>query len=55
MLFRSFERLDRFARQIEPLELDALNLDAAAFLLEASDARRRKAAGDDAGARDLVY
>jgi hypothetical protein len=34
-------RLDRFARQVEPLELDVLSLDAAAFLLEATDARRQ--------------
>jgi tetratricopeptide (TPR) repeat protein len=48
-------RLDRFARQIEPLEMDVLGSDAAvAFLLEATDARRRKAADDDAGARELA-
>jgi hypothetical protein len=48
-------RLDRFARQVEALELDALTADAAAaFLLEATDARRRRAAYDDAGARELA-
>jgi hypothetical protein len=48
-------RLDRFARQVEPLELDVLSLDAAAaFLLEATDARRRKAADDDTAARKLA-
>src|SRR5271165_1949214 len=47
-------RLDRFARQVEPLELDVLSPDAAAaFLLEAT-ARRRKAADDDAQARELA-
>src|SRR5271166_4290232 len=46
--------LDRFARQVEPLELDVLSPDAAAaFLLEAT-ARRRKAADDDAQARELA-
>ena len=48
-------RLDRFARQVEPLELDVLRLDAAAaFLLEATDARRHKAADDDAAANELA-
>jgi hypothetical protein len=48
-------RLDRFARQVEPLELDVLSLDAASsFLLEATDARRHKMAGDDAQARELA-
>jgi hypothetical protein len=48
-------RLDGFARQVEPLELDVLSLDAASsFLLEATDTRRHKAADDDAGARDLA-
>jgi hypothetical protein len=48
-------RLDRFARQVEPLELDVLNPDAAAsFLLEATDARRSKAPDDDAAARELA-
>jgi hypothetical protein len=33
-------RLDRFAQQVEPLELDVLSLDAASsFLLEATDAQ----------------
>jgi hypothetical protein len=48
-------RLDRFARQVEPLEIDVLSLDAASsFLLEATDARRRKAADDDARAHELA-
>jgi tetratricopeptide (TPR) repeat protein len=48
-------RLDRFARQVEPLEIDVLSQEAAAaFLLEATDARRRKMADDDAGAQDLA-
>jgi hypothetical protein len=48
-------RLDRFARQVEPLELDVLSLDAAAaFLPEATDTRRRKAVDDDAGAGELA-
>jgi len=42
-------QLDRFARQVKPLELDLLSPDAAAaFLLEATVARRHKMAGDDA-------
>jgi tetratricopeptide (TPR) repeat protein len=48
-------RLDSFPRQVEPLELDVVSPDAAAaFLLEATDARRRKATDDDAGARDIA-
>jgi len=48
-------RLDRFARQVEPLELDVLApAAAAAFLLEATDARRRKEADDDAAAGELA-
>jgi tetratricopeptide (TPR) repeat protein len=48
-------RLDRFARQIEPLELDVLPPDAAAtFLLEATAARRLKAADDDTAAREVA-
>jgi hypothetical protein len=48
-------RLDRFARQVEPLEMDVLGLAAAAaFLLQATDSRRRKAEDDDAGARELA-
>src|SRR5271165_2908847 len=48
-------RLDRFARQVEPLQVDVLSPEAAAaFLLEASDVRRRKMADDDAAARELA-
>jgi len=48
-------RLDSFARNVEPLELDVLASDAAvSFLLEATDGRRRKAADDEARARELV-
>jgi tetratricopeptide (TPR) repeat protein len=48
-------RLDRFARQVETLELDMLSqADAAAFLLEATEGRRRKTADDDAAARELA-
>jgi tetratricopeptide (TPR) repeat protein len=48
-------RLDRFARQVEPLEVGVLSPDAAAaFLVEATDARRHKAADDNAGARELA-
>jgi tetratricopeptide (TPR) repeat protein len=48
-------RLDRFARQVEALELDVLDPDAAAaFLLEATDARRHKAVDDDVAARELA-
>jgi hypothetical protein len=48
-------RLDRFAREIEALELDVLGEDAAvAFLLDATDARRPKAADDDARARQVA-
>jgi hypothetical protein len=48
-------RLDGFERHVEPLELDVLTLDAAAsFLLEATGARRRKAADDEALARELA-
>jgi len=48
-------RLDRFARQVEPLELDVLSPDAAAaFLLEATDPGWRKASDDEAGARELA-
>jgi tetratricopeptide (TPR) repeat protein len=48
-------RLDRFARQIEPLELDVLTREAAAdFLLQATDTRRRKAIDDDVGADELA-
>jgi hypothetical protein len=48
-------RLDRFARQVGPIELDVLPPNAAAaFLLEATDARRNKAADDEGGARDLA-
>jgi tetratricopeptide (TPR) repeat protein len=48
-------RLDRFARQVEPLELDVLTLDAAAgFLLEATEAPRHKAADDDVAARKVA-
>jgi len=48
-------RLDRFARQVEALELDVLDPGAAAaFLLEATVARRQKAADDDAAARELA-
>jgi tetratricopeptide (TPR) repeat protein len=44
-------RLDRFALQVEPLEIHVLSLDAAAaFLLEATDVRRRKMADDEAEA-----
>jgi len=42
-------RLDRFARQVEPLEVDVLTpAAAAAFLLEATDSRRRRVRDDDA-------
>jgi tetratricopeptide (TPR) repeat protein len=48
-------RLDSFARHVEPLELDVLNPDAAvSFLLEATNGRRRKAADDEARARELA-
>jgi hypothetical protein len=48
-------RLDRFARHVEPLELDVLDLNAAAaFPLEATDARRHKAADDGSAAQDLA-
>jgi hypothetical protein len=48
-------RLDRFARQVEPLELDVLAPNAAAtFLLEATDTRRHKAPDDDAAASRLA-
>ena len=48
-------RLDRFARQVEPLEIDVLSREAAAaFLVEATDSRRRKAADDDAAAGELA-
>ena len=48
-------RLDRFARQVESFELDVLTQDeAAAFLLEATQARRHKAADDDAASCDLA-
>jgi Domain of unknown function (DUF4062) len=48
-------RLNRFARQVEPLELDVLDeMAAAVFLLEATDARRHKAADDDVQARELA-
>jgi tetratricopeptide (TPR) repeat protein len=48
-------RLDRFARQIEPLELDVLSPDAAAaFLLETTGARRQKTADDGSAARDVA-
>jgi hypothetical protein len=48
-------RLDRFARQVEPLEIDVLSSEAAAaFLVEATDARRREMADDKAGARDIA-
>jgi tetratricopeptide (TPR) repeat protein len=48
-------RNDRFARQVEALELDVLTPDAAAaFLLEATEGRRDKAADDDAAARELA-
>jgi Domain of unknown function (DUF4062) len=48
-------RLDRFARHVEPLELDVLTPDAAAaFLLEATDARRHRAADDATAARELA-
>jgi tetratricopeptide (TPR) repeat protein len=48
-------RLDRFARQVELLEVDVLSPDAAAaFLPEATDARRRKAADNDAQVRELA-
>ena len=48
-------RLDRFARQVEPLELDVLSPDAgAAFLLEATEVRRQKAKDDAAAARELA-
>lgn len=48
-------QLDRFARHVEPLELDVLSLDAAvAFLLEATNSRRHKRADDDAAARELA-
>ena len=46
---------DRFARQVEPLEIDVLSREAAAaFLVEATDSRRRKAADDDAAAGELA-
>ena len=48
-------RLDRFARQVEALELDVLSPDAAvAFLLEATEARRQKSSDDDAAAHELA-
>jgi tetratricopeptide (TPR) repeat protein len=48
-------RLDRFPRQVEALEVDVLSPDAAAaFLLEATEARRHQAADDDAGAFELA-
>jgi hypothetical protein len=48
-------RFDRFARQVEPLELDVLSEEAAvAFLLEATEARRQRAADDNASARELA-
>jgi hypothetical protein len=48
-------RLDRFAREVEPLEIDVLSREAAAaFLVEATDSRRRKAADDDAAACELA-
>ena len=48
-------RLDRFARHVEPVELDVLSLDAAAaFLLEATDSRRRRAADDETASRELA-
>jgi hypothetical protein len=47
-------RLDRFAPQVEPLELDVLSQEAATtFLLEATEARRRKKTDDGASAREL--
>src|SRR6516165_2375625 len=48
-------RLDRFARQVEALELDVLSPDAAvAFLLEATEARRQESSDDDAAAHELA-
>jgi hypothetical protein len=48
-------RLSRWSRQVAPLELDVLGLDdAVAFLLERTERRRRKAAGDAADARTLA-
>jgi hypothetical protein len=48
-------RLDRFARQVEALELGVLTPDAAAgFLLEATQARRQKAPDDNAAADELA-
>ena len=48
-------RLDRFARQVEPLEVDVLTpAAAAAFLLEATDSRRRRVRDDDAAADELA-
>jgi tetratricopeptide (TPR) repeat protein len=48
-------RLDRFARQIEPLELDVLSPEAAAaFLLEATNGRRHRATDDEAAACELA-
>jgi tetratricopeptide (TPR) repeat protein len=48
-------RLDRFARQLEPLELGVLSSEAAAaFLLETTNARRQKAPDDGSAAGDLA-
>jgi len=48
-------RLDRFPRQVEPLEVDLLTPDAAAeFLVEATEARRHKSADDIVKARELA-
>jgi WD40 repeat protein/tetratricopeptide (TPR) repeat protein len=46
---------DSFPWPVEPLEVDVLSQDAAvAFLLEATEARRHKAADDDAAAIELA-
>jgi hypothetical protein len=48
-------RLDSFARQVEPLEIDVLSWEAAAaFLAEATDSRRRKTVDDDAATGELA-
>jgi hypothetical protein len=48
-------RLSRWGKQVEPLELDVLGADdAVAFLLERTDARRRKTPNDEADARTLA-
>jgi tetratricopeptide (TPR) repeat protein len=48
-------RLDLFPRHVEPLDLDVLSPHAAAaFLLEATDSCRHKAADDEAAASELA-